>query len=215
MSGNDLKPGVPDEGDEGEGAGVRPEGWAPASPAVGRGEVTRLLLRWRDGDAGAMDLLMPLVYRELRKLAHSMMRREQVPDLLQTTALVHEAYLRLVGESVNWEGRQHFYAAVMRRILVDFARRRRAKKRDGGELVGLEVAAEESAADRQAADYLALDKALGELASFDPRKSRVLELRFFAGLTIAETADVMQISAATVERDYKLAKAWLGRAIGS
>lgn len=174
--------------------------------------VTQLLLDWREGRAEALDELIPLVYEELRILAHSYVRDEGPGRALQTTDLVHEAYLRLVNLEVDWRDRHHFFALAarqMRRILVDLARRRRSEKRGGDrvriDLEGLQVAAE------PAADLLALDDALNRLAQLDPRKSQILELRFFGGLTIRETAEAMELSDATVERDYKMAKAWLSR----
>ena len=182
--------------------------------------VTQLLLEWRNGDPQALDKLTPIVYDELRRLAHHYMRHERSDHVLQTTALVHEAYLRLVGEDVEWQGREHFFAiaaGLMRRILVDYARRRRAKKRGGGvEKLSLEEAAQ--AADpawtiAPDTELLALDIALERLAAFDPRKSRIVELRFFGGLTIEEAGRVLGISHATVERDLKMAKAWLSQAM--
>jgi RNA polymerase sigma factor (TIGR02999 family) len=178
--------------------------------------VTRLLLAWREGDENAGEELLPLVYQELHQLARRYMRDEGNPGVLQTTALVHEAYLRLVDLDIGWESRSHFYgmaARTMRRVLVDFARSRRAQKRGGGEkplsldenLVSLE----------RSAELLALDDALEELAAFDPRKARVVELRYFGGLTIDEAAEVLQISHATVERDLRMAKAWLYRAMST
>ena len=189
-------------------------------PALQPSGVTELLLRWRDGNPEALDELTPLVYAELHRLAHRYMRKSAGNDLLQTTALVHEAYLRLVGEDVDWQGRDHFFAVastVMRRILVDFARRRFALKRGGGgEELTLDEALDaspDSLEDRPVLELLALDRALHELADLDPRKARTLELRFFAGMTIKETAHVMDLSHATVEREMRLAKAWLARAL--
>ncbi|MCH9648444.1 MAG: sigma-70 family RNA polymerase sigma factor [Deltaproteobacteria bacterium] len=182
--------------------------------------VTELLVQWREGKSEALDELTPLVYAELHRLAHRYMRKSPSQDLLQTTALVHEAYLRLVGEDINWQGRDHFFAVastVMRRILVDFARRRFALKRGGGgEELSFDEAldvAPESAEERPILELLALDRALHELAEVDPRKARILEHRFFAGMTIKETSHVMELSHATVEREMKLAKAWLARAL--
>ncbi|MEM7583611.1 MAG: sigma-70 family RNA polymerase sigma factor [Acidobacteriota bacterium] len=184
----------------------------PSTGAAPESPVTRLLISWRAGNSAALDELTPMVYSELRRLAQSYMSREAPEHMLQPTALVHEAYLRLVGLDVNWHGRQHFFAVaarLMRRILIDFARQQAAAKRGGPErplaLDGLELAIE------QATDLLALDDALQQLAAIDERKARVVELRFFAGLTIDETADVLEVSHATVERDLKLAKAWLAR----
>ncbi len=189
--------------------------------ATGSTGVTQLLLDWRDGDATALDRLTPIVYEELRRLARHYMRRERANDVLQTTALVHEAYMRLVGEDVQWQGRDHFFAiaaGVMRRILVDYARRRRAEKR-GGDANPLSLDEARDAADpawkiEPDLELMALDDALTRLAGFDERKSHIVELRFFGGLTIDETAHVLGVSHATVERDFKMAKAWLAQAMG-
>ena len=172
-------------------------------------EVSRLLVAWKQGDDIARDQLMALVYDELHQLAGRYMRSERQMTL-QPTALVNEAYLRLADAGVPWTGRVHFFAVaagIMRRILVDEARRRRADKRGGGE-VPLQLD-EALVAIQPASDLLALDLALERLASVDERKCRVLELRFFAGLTIDETAAALEVSHATVERDLKMARAWL------
>ncbi len=181
-------------------------------------DVTRLLRQWRDGDAAALDDLLPLVYQELRRLAQCSMAGERSDNTLQPTALVAEAYLRLVDIDVDWNDRVHFYsvaANLMRRILVDAARRRGADKRGGGqrhhsldELARRGFEPAQIAAD---ADLMELDDALSRLEALDRRKSRVIELRFFGGLTIEETAMVMELSHATVERDLKMAKAWLAK----
>ncbi|MEM7679238.1 MAG: sigma-70 family RNA polymerase sigma factor [Acidobacteriota bacterium] len=181
-------------------------------------EVTRLLVEWKEGRAEAFDELTPLVYEELHFLAHRYLRKQQHQDLLQTTVLVHEAYLRLVGEDINWQGRDHFFAVastVMRRILVDFARQRFAKKRGSGQVaVPLEGVEHRLAADAgPEAQLLALHEALEDLARIDARKARILELRYFGGLAIKETARVLEISAATVEREMKMARAWLAQAL--
>ncbi len=198
--------------------GIRDE--ARGSPEPSPPGVTELLLQWRDGNPEALDELTPVVYAELHRLAHRSMRKSASHDLMQTTALVHEAYLRLVGKEVDWQGRDHFFAVastVMRRILVDFARRRFAAKRGGGgEELSLDTALEattDSTVERPVLELLALDRALRELDEIDPRKARTLELRFFSGMTIKETAHVMGLSHATVEREMKLAKAWLARAL--
>ncbi len=174
--------------------------------------VTRLLVQWRDGNANALDELTPIVYQELRQLARHYMRDEGTPGVLQTTALVHEAYLRLVGLEVDWQGRRHFFAVAartMRQVLVDFARSRKAAKRGGGDIP---LSLDEGKIPLERSDQLvALDDALAALATIDERKSQVVELRFFGGLTIAETAEVLGLSHATVERDLKMAKAWLYR----
>jgi len=177
--------------------------------------VTALLQEWRGGDREALELLTPVVYAELRSLAHRYMRGERAGHLLQTTALVHEAYLKLVGLDMQWNGRVHFFAVaarLMRRVLVDFARERDSAKRGGGLAhVSLDEALVSS---QKSLDVVVLDDALERLAAFDPRKARVVELRFFAGLTIDETAEVLELSHATVERDLKLARAWLARELG-
>ncbi len=176
--------------------------------------VTRLLRDWRRGDETALEELTPLIYDELRRLAHHMMRSEQPGHLLQTTALVHEAYLRLVEIRADCDDRGHFYriaARQMRRVLVDYARRRLAAKRGGGE-VALSLDSIELA-DGSGFEILALDEALRTLARVDQRKAQIIELRSFGGLTITETAEALGISHATVERDLKLAKAWLRRAL--
>lgn len=179
---------------------------------MGADDVTQLLLAWRAGDKEAFDRLLPLVYTELRRLAHHYMADERENHLLQTTALVHEAYVRMVGLERDWEGRRHFFgvaAQVMRHVLVDLARRREAEKRGGGALfVTLEEGIHPAAQERTA-DLIRLDDALAALEKIDPRKARVVELRFFGGLTIEETVEVLGLSHATVERDLKLARAWL------
>lgn len=178
-------------------------------------DVTQLLADWRNGDAAALDQLMPLVYRELRHLAEHYMRSERTDHTLQPTALVHEAYLRLVQIDVDWQDRVHFFAIaaqVMRRILVDHARKHRyAKRGAGARKVALDEAIDLSR--ERAGDLLALDDALTSLAAFDHRKSRIIELQYFGGLTYEETADVLGISLTTVQREVKMAKAWLYRAI--
>ena len=177
-------------------------------------DVTLLLNAWRAGDPDALERLTPMVYQELRRLAHGYMRGERANHMLQTTALVHEAYLRLVDLELGFQDRVHFFAVaarLMRRVLVDLARERSAAKR-GGEAVVLPLEEElVGAAKVPGSDILALDLALEELAGFDRRKARVVELRIFGGLTIDETAEVLEVSHATVERDLKLAKAWLAR----
>lgn len=172
-------------------------------------EVTRLLGAWRDGDKSALDRLMPIVYDELRRVAQRHMNAED-GSTLQATALVNEAYLRLVDMNIEWNGRVHFFAVaagLMRRILVDRARRRRAQKR-GGAAVVLELD-ELPAAARPAEDLLALDLALEQLQAEDPRKAKVLELRLFGEMSIEETAEALGISTATVERDLRMARAWV------
>ena len=179
-------------------------------------EITRLLLNWSQGDRAALDRLVPLVYDELRRLARHFMRREREGHTLQTTALVNEAYLRLIDQrSVRWQNRAHFFAIaaqLMRRILVDHARSRRYAKR-GGE--ARQVSFDEAAivSRERSAELVAIDDALTDLAAHDPRKSQIVELRFFGGLNIKETAEVMGISPTTVQREWRSAKAWLYQAI--
>ncbi len=177
-------------------------------------EVTDLLLAWRRGDAAALDRLIPLVYDELHRLAHRYIAHERVNNTLQTTALVHEAYLRLMDvNQVEWKNRVHFFAIsanLMRRILVEFARSRGSQKR-GGEV--RKVPLDEAAILSHEPDenLLALDDALTNLAAFDPRKAKVVELRFFGGMTEGETAERLGVSSDTVLRDWKSAKLWLYR----
>jgi RNA polymerase sigma factor (TIGR02999 family) len=177
-------------------------------------EVTRLLQAWGLGDDSALERLMPLVYNELHRLAHRYMAGEQPGQTLQTTALVHEVYLRLVdANDIDWQNRAHFYglcARLMRRILVDFARSRNYQKRGGqSPHIELEEAATVSAV--VGSELLAVEEALKQLAAVDSRKSEVVELRFFGGLTVEETATALRVSPETVMRDWKLAKAWLLR----
>ena len=178
------------------------------------GDVTCLLLAWRGGDEEALERLIPLVHGELRQLARQYMAGEKPGHTLQATALVNEAYLRLVGaRRVDWQNRAHFLAMaarLMRRTLVDAARAKRSQKR-GGE--ALKVTFDEAlpVENVRGADVVALDEALDALAAFDERKSRVIELRFFGGLSVEETAAVLGVSADTVMRDWRLAKAWLSR----
>jgi RNA polymerase sigma factor (TIGR02999 family) len=196
-------------------------GTASSAPEATGSQVTRLLLAWRQDDEAALEQLTPLVYGELRALARRYMRGERAGHPLQTTALVHEAYLRLVGLDLEWQGRVHFFAVaarLMRRVLVDYARERRAAKRGGGghavALDEVELAAPELAGG-PAVDVIELHDVLERLAALDRRKSQVVELRYFGGLTIDETAGVLEVSHATVERDLKLAKAWLARELGA
>jgi len=181
--------------------------------APANGEVTALLRDWSGGDQRALERLLPLVYGELRKLAASYMRRERSDHTLQPTALVHEAYLRLVDQrAVDWRNRAHFFgiaARMMRRILVDHARRRQAAKRDGA-AYRISGSADSDEAERDP-DLLALDVALDGLEALDPRQARIIELRFFGGLTVEETAEVAGISTATVKREWQTARAWLAR----
>jgi RNA polymerase sigma factor (TIGR02999 family) len=180
------------------------------------GSVTGLLLAWRAGDETALARLTPLVHQELRRIAGHCMRGERAHHSLQATALVHEAFVRLVdAQHVNWHNRAHFLAMaarLMRRILVDIARKRRYQKRGGDALrVSLDDSLRTS---EKGQDLIALDDALHALAKLSERKSRVVELRFFGGLSVAETATVLDISPQTVMRDWKLARAWLRRELG-
>ena len=180
------------------------------------GELTQLLIAWTQGDARALEQLTPLVYAELRKIAHRYMNRERAGHTLQTTAVVHEAFIRLLGNpQESWQNRSHFYAIaaqMMRRILVDYARANLRAKR-GGEttrvaLEDIDAPVTEPALDP---DLIALDAALEKLAEIDPRRGRVVELRFFGGLSVEETAHVLQVAPDTVVRDWRVAKAWLFR----
>ena len=175
-------------------------------------DVTGLLAEWRRGDQSALDRLIPVVYDELRRVAHAHLRREAPGHTLQTTALVHEVYLKLVQlDRLTLEDRTHFFAVaarLMRQILVDQARRRQAGKR-GGDVTVLGMNAVTIAVSGNTVDVLAVNAALDELATFDPQQTRIVELRFFAGLTIAEAADALGVSHATIERDWVMAKSWL------
>jgi RNA polymerase sigma factor (TIGR02999 family) len=177
--------------------------------------ITQLLIRWNNGDEAALEKLMPLVYSELRRLASNYLRRERQGHTLQPTALVNEAYLRLVDQTHSrWQNRAQFYgiaANLMRRILVDHARQRNAEKRGGSKLQRVSVANIEGLSTKPNFDVLALHEALEELAQLDPQQGRIVELKFFGGLSIEEVAEVMQIGHATVERDWKMARAWLRR----
>ena len=179
-------------------------------------QVTRLLGDWSSGDQRALEKLIPLVQPELHRLAHHYMSREAIGHTLQTTALLNEAYLQLVDDPKrSWQSRTHFVAAaaqLMRRIMVDHARERRAVKRGGGALkVSLDDAA--LVTERRSEELLALDEALEKLAALDPLKSQIVELRYFGGLTIEETATFLKMSHRSVEREWTLAKAWLYRAL--
>lgn len=179
-------------------------------------EITGLLADWGRGDRAALDKLTPLVYSELRRIARRQMSRERDGHTLQATALVNEAFIRISGqENFSWQDRAHFYAVcaqVMRHILIDHARAQQRDKRGGG---AIHVSLDEAAvlAGGQETDFLALDEALSALEAFDPQKGRIVELRYFAGLGIEETAEVLQISPTTVRREWRRAKAWLYRAL--
>ena len=173
--------------------------------------LTQLLIDWSNGDQSAFDKLMPLIDEELRRLAHRYMSRERAGHTLQTTALVNEAFVRLVNRNVNWQNRAHFFgiaAQLMRTILVDHARSHACAKRGGGAFK-LELDEALVVSQKKAAEVIALDDALKELARLDPQQSRIVELRFFGGLTVEETAEVLHLSPATIKREWSTAKAWL------
>ncbi len=176
-------------------------------------EVTQWLLAWGQGDEGALAQLVPLVETELHRLAELYLRRERPGHTLQPTALVNEAFVRLIdGGAVQWQNRAQFFgitAQVMRRILVDHARRRQQQKRGGAEALRVSLSQAENVAQEQSASVIALDDALAALEAFDPRKSRLVELKFFGGLSEEEIAEVLNLSLRTVQRDWNLARAWL------
>jgi RNA polymerase sigma factor (TIGR02999 family) len=179
---------------------------------IAANNVTLLLRKWSDGDESALEQLTPLVYDELHRLAHQHMRRESAGHVLQTSALINEAYLRLVDQpKIQWESRAHFFgiaARLMRRILVDDARKRNSAKR-GGSLIQVPWDEVENLAQQQAANVVAVDDALKRLEAIDARQSQIVELRFFGGLSIDETANVLRVSPGTVMRDWTFARAWL------
>ena len=175
--------------------------------------ITQLLARWSDGDKTALDKLMPMVYSELRRLASNYLRRERRDHTLQPTALVNEAYLKLIDQkTAKWQNRAQFYgiaAQLMRRILVDHARQHKAAKRGGSEQQRLSITSAGRLVAKPELDVMALHEALEELATIDPQQERIVELKFFGGLSIEETAEVLGVGHATVERDWKMARAWL------
>jgi RNA polymerase sigma factor (TIGR02999 family) len=178
--------------------------------AVSDHDITVMLRQWSDGNQQALTELLPVIYDELRRVAHQYLRRERAEQTLETTALVHEAYLKLIDQrSVNWQNRAHFFAIAaqaMRRILVDNARRRSAAKREGEKIPLDDVAI--ISTDR-AEHLVALDDALKRLEEIDPQQSKIIELRYFGGLTIEETAEAMSLSPATIKREWSMARAWL------
>ena len=178
--------------------------------------VTRLLLEWGDGNQQALEALVPLIYKELRNLAHNFLYRERPGHTLQTTALVHEAYLKLIDQNdARWQNRAHFFAIAaqaMRRILIDSARKHAAAKR-GGPQAELSLDEVADIALEPDSNLLKLDEALNQLAKIDSRQSRIVELRYFGGLTIEETAEVISVSPATVKREWTMARAWLHQEI--
>jgi RNA polymerase sigma-70 factor (ECF subfamily) len=188
-------------------------------PSASSPDVTQLLIEWRGGQQEALDKLMPIVYRELHSLARRYLSRERSGHTLQSTALVHEAYLKLVDQkSVVWQNRAHFFgiaAQVMRRVLVDYARRRQRDKRrnEGTRVTFVDELVASEPSEPSGIDAIALDAALISLERLDPQQGRVVELRFFGGLTVEETAEVMNISTGTVKREWRIAKAWLYRHI--
>lgn len=181
-------------------------------------QVTELLRQWRNGDKAALDKLTPLVYGELHHLAHQYLRRERPGHTLQTTALLNEAYVRLVEHNdIEWQNRAHFFgvaAQMMRHILVDYARQRISAKR-GGELQKLELDEGLMISRERAAELIALDEAMQTLNEISPRRSRVVELRYFGGLNNKEASEVLQVSEATIERDWRFARAWLYRELSA
>jgi len=185
-------------------------------PAVPKAGITELLDAWSNGDQSALNKLVSLILPDLRRIAKHHLDRERPGHSLQTTALVNEAYLRLMGmRKVNWKDRAHFFAAsaqLIRHILVDAARARRSRKR-GGYVVKVTLTEALAVSDRRSADLVALDDALNTLSAVDPRKAKMVELRFFGGLSVKETAEVLHVAPNTVLRDWKLAKAWLWREI--
>ena len=193
------------------GNSLPPDNNEPETPPCG--EVSGLLRAWSDGDRNALDKLTPIVYDELHRLARSYMKRERTGHSLQTSALVNEAYMRLVDyKNMQWQNRSHFFAVsaqLMRRILVDHARRHNLKRGRGVQLVSLDETAEVGG--ERAADLVALDSAMDALERIDRRKVQVVEMRFFGGLSVEETAAVLNVSAVTVMRDWSTAKAWLYR----
>lgn len=180
----------------------------------GSPQITKLLLQWREGKTEALDELVPLVHDELRRIARNFMRRQNPGHTLQTTALVNEAFIRLVDSNrVNWQDRNHFFAIsaqLMRRVLVDVARRKNSLKR-GGERVQVTLDDKLNVSDEKETDLIALDEAMSLLAELNPRQSQIVELRYFGGLTEEQIADTMEISSRTVRRDWNLARAWLFR----
>jgi len=192
-----------------------PRGWGPARSIVPEdqpGQITELLQLWREGDEEALRALVPLVYKELRRLAHYYLRSERPDHSLQSTELVHEAYLRLIGGQATVQNRAHFMAVasrLMRQILVDYARSRAASKRDGGCRIELESA--DAVPVRGDAELLALDHALNDLSRVDERQGKIVEMKFFGGLSAPEISEVLGISRATIDRDWATARVWLHR----
>lgn len=186
---------------------------AMSSTSSDPGQVTQLLERWGRGDRSALDELTPLVYSELRNVADAYLRRERPDHTLQATALVNEAYLRLIGQKHGrWEGRKHFYgiaARLMRQVLVEHARKHKAEKRGGGRVAVITLQHFEEVSSTANVDILAVHEALERLARFDEQQARIVELRFFGGLSIEETAETLGVGHATIEREWAMARAWL------
>jgi RNA polymerase sigma factor (TIGR02999 family) len=180
-------------------------------------EITDLLVCWGNGDGAALEKLLPLVERELHRLAHAYMRRERPDHTLQTTALINETFLRLIDQSrVQWQNRAHFYgiaAQLMRRVLLNHARDKKRDKRGGG-TYKVSLSEAELLSEERSVELIALDEALQKLSAIDERKSRVVELRYFGGLSVNEVAEVLKVSQVTVARDWDMAKAWLARELG-
>ena len=180
-------------------------------------DITDLLICWNNGDPTALEKLLPLVERELHRLAHNYMRREHTGHTLQTTALINETFLRLVDQKrVKWQNRAHFFgiaAQIMRRVLINYARDRHREKRGGHAAVQISLSEVILVSNEKSWELIALDEALNRLALLDERKSRVVELRYFGGLSVEETAEVLGVSTITVNRDWKLARAWLSREV--
>lgn len=183
------------------------------------GEITVLLGQVREGSTGAGDQLIPLIYAELRRIAGAQLRHERPGHTLQATAVVHEAYIRMLGEQeVPWQNRAHFFAIsarTMRRVLLDYARQRRAEKRGGQGARRVDLDAELLMGDDHLEDVIAIDEVLGRLTELDPQQGQIVEMRFFAGLNVDETAEVLGISARTVKREWRSAKAWLDRELST
>ena len=184
-------------------------------PAATPSDISRLLRQWSEGNRAALEELLPLVYDELHRQAARYLRRERATHTLQTTALIHEAYLRLIDQrDVHWQSRTHFFAIaaqMMRRVLVDYARAKHREKRGRGDVCLPLEAAKLVADDEKGVDLMALDEALTRLAAMDEQQARVVELRYFGGMSLEETAEALHISRATVARDWDVAKAWLRR----
>jgi RNA polymerase sigma factor (TIGR02999 family) len=180
--------------------------------------ITQLLIEWRSGDKAALDALIPIVHQELHKLAKHYLRGERADHTLQTSALVNEVYLRLIDhQNINWQNRAHFFgvaAQAMRRVLVDYARSRKTEKR-GGDVLQVSLDGAVNVAEEKAVELIALDDALQDLEKMDARKSRIVELRYFGGLSVEETAEVLGLAPITVNREWSTAKAWLLRAISN